>query len=326
MWLKGENGHPEVERYDKNDRPEQSLFSRRMRAEGVLQEQQWPHSNGKQIPYVKVQQQVTRVEIPWLGSKDVGPSIASAEDVVKNDPQWHHDKVMVEENVHGELESLMLSVKDQRYTAVPYQSNQRPHSAIQESSEGVVTLTGENTKKDFFQDERSYQYTRERPPNNGTNTKPHDALSCLRPIPPVHKSRHAQIDRVHGETRRQVSHRRIEHARTERNDHQIDDRNPAIQRTANGRKQARLGHRAHDSQHDPKKVKLQPLRPGQEVAQLGRNGMNDNVEPAPDGEFRRVLPRLESVSMAEVVQGLPVVEHLVAVLDWRVGCGEEVGQ
>jgi hypothetical protein len=112
VWLKGENGHPEVEGYNKNDFPEQSLFSRRMRAEDVLQEQQWPHSNGKQIPHVEVQQQITRVEMPWFGSKDVGSSIASAEDVVQNDPQWHHDKVMVEENIHSELESLMLSVTD----------------------------------------------------------------------------------------------------------------------------------------------------------------------------------------------------------------------
>jgi hypothetical protein len=169
--------------------------------------------------------------------------------------------------------------------SVSYQCNQRPDSAIQESSEGVVTLTGENTEKDFLQDKRSYQYTGERPTNNSTNAKPHNALRCLRPIPPVHKCRHAQIGRVHGETRRQVSDRRIEHARTERNDHQIDDRNPAIQSPGNGRKQSRLRRRTNDGQHDPQKVKLQTLRPGQEVAQLGRNGMNDNVKPAPDGEF-----------------------------------------
>jgi hypothetical protein len=233
---------------------------------------------------------------------------------------------MVEENIHGKLESLLLSVTGQKSTAVPYQSDQRPDDAIQESSEGVVTLTGENTRKDFFHDKRSDQDPGERPTNNGTNTKPHDALSCLWSIPPIHERSNAKTGRIHGKTRRKVSNRRIKHTRTERNDHQIDDSNIRIQSTRDDREQPRFSSSTNDSQKDPQKVKLQPLRPGQDIAQLSRNGMNDNVEPAPDREFGRVLPRLKPVSMVEIMQGLPVIEDLVAVLNGCVSCGKEMGQ
>lgn len=169
------------------------MFGRRLRAEGILQEQQRRHSNGKQIPDIEVQQQIARVEVPWFGSKDVGPSIASAEDIVKNDPQWHDNKVMVEENIYTALESLLLSVRGRGSTAMPYQSDQRPDDAIQESSEGVVTLTGENTDNYLFEEERSHQDAGERPTNDGTKTKPHDALGCLWSISPVHESGKTQI-------------------------------------------------------------------------------------------------------------------------------------
>jgi hypothetical protein len=43
--------------------------------------------------------------------------------------------------------------------------------------------------------------------------------------------------------------------------------------------------------------------------------MDENVRPASDAVLWRVFPRLEAVSMGEIMQGLPVIESLVAVLN-----------
>jgi len=53
--------------------------------------------------------------------------------------------------------------------------------------------------------------------------------------------------------------------------------------------------------------------------------MYRDVQPAPDGVVGRVLPRLETVAMAEVMGGFPIVESLVTVLDRREQCGYQIG-
>jgi hypothetical protein len=45
--------------------------------------------------------------------------------------------------------------------------------------------------------------------------------------------------------------------------------------------------------------------------------MNGNIKPTPDRIERGVLPRLEPVSMVEIMCGLPEVKDLIAVLDGR---------
>ncbi len=52
--------------------------------------------------------------------------------------------------------------------------------------------------------------------------------------------------------------------------------------------------------------------------------MEGHIEPAPDGEVWRVLPRLQTVAMRQIVCGFPVVEGLVTILDGREECGCEV--
>jgi hypothetical protein len=44
--------------------------------------------------------------------------------------------------------------------------------------------------------------------------------------------------------------------------------------------------------------------------------MDNNVGPATQGKLGTVLPGLESILVVEVVQRLPIVESLIAVLYW----------
>lgn len=61
----------------------------------------------------------------------------------------------------------------------------------------------------------------------------------------------------------------------------------------------------------------------EQPARVADDGMEGYVQPAPDGKLRRVLPRLKAVSVGQVVRGLPVVERLIAVLDWRKQGGDD---
>lgn len=51
--------------------------------------------------------------------------------------------------------------------------------------------------------------------------------------------------------------------------------------------------------------------------------MENYVQPAPDGIVGRVLPSLQPVPMRQIVRRLPVVEGLIAVLDWGKQGGYE---
>lgn len=118
----------------------------------------------------------------------------------------------------------------------------------------------------------------------------------------------------------------MENARTECNDHQVDDSNSGVQRTGDDREQARFGSSTDKCQEGSKEIEFKARRPAQEIAQLSRNGMDDDVEPAPDSKLRRVLPGLESVSMIEIMQGLPVIEHLIAILNGCISCSKDMRQ
>lgn len=56
---------------------------------------------------------------------------------------------------------------------------------------------------------------------------------------------------------------------------------------------------------------------GQYSAHVAHEGVKRNVKPAANGIIRGILPGLEAIAMGEVMGWLPVVERLVAVLDWR---------
>ena len=59
---------------------------------------------------------------------------------------------------------------------------------------------------------------------------------------------------------------------------------------------------------------------------MAKNSSDGRVEasirPAADGVDRRVLPRLESIVMVEIVGWFPKVEHFVTVLDGTVEGGD----
>jgi hypothetical protein len=54
--------------------------------------------------------------------------------------------------------------------------------------------------------------------------------------------------------------------------------------------------------------------------------MEDDVEPATDTEFGRVLPRLQAIAMIEIMQWFPVIEGLIAVLYWCISCSQNMGE
>lgn len=55
---------------------------------------------------------------------------------------------------------------------------------------------------------------------------------------------------------------------------------------------------------------------GQYPAHVAHDSVKRNVKPAANGIIGRILPGLEAIAMGEVMGRLPVVEGLVAVLDW----------
>ena len=62
----------------------------------------------------------------------------------------------------------------------------------------------------------------------------------------------------------------------------------------------------------------------QQAADVARDGVEDDVQPASDRVIGRVLPRLKAIAVGKVVRRFPVVEGLVAVLDRREGGGDDV--
>ena len=53
--------------------------------------------------------------------------------------------------------------------------------------------------------------------------------------------------------------------------------------------------------------------------------METNVEPATDGVFRGIFPGLATITMGEIVSGLPVVVSLIAILDWGEEGSDQIG-
>lgn len=54
--------------------------------------------------------------------------------------------------------------------------------------------------------------------------------------------------------------------------------------------------------------------------------MQDNVEPASNGVFGRILPRLQTEAVTQEMRWLPVVEGLVAIENRREQSREDIGK
>lgn len=67
------------------------------------------------------------------------------------------------------------------------------------------------------------------------------------------------------------------------------------------------------------------VRARQQSSEAAGERVQGDIQPAADGIVGRVLPRLESVSVRQVMGRLPIVEGFVAVLDRRKGGGNQVG-
>jgi hypothetical protein len=126
------------------------------------------------------------------------------------------------------------------------------------------------------------------------------------------------------------------HARAEDHSEDEEECHAGVKCPRYDRVQTRLACRADKGQDGAQEVELCNLCLGKrkatqwEEAQLDDERVESRIRPAPDGILGRVLPRLQSIAVVEVVRRLPVVEDLVTVLDGRekgsgnIGSGEDV--
>lgn len=117
----------------------------------------------------------------------------------------------------------------------------------------------------------------------------------------------------------------MEVARAKDQGHDEEDTNTRIERQADGSPHQCLAEGACKRQDISDEVELGRLgRSREEAADVARDSMERDVEPASDGIIGRVLPGLEAIAMAQIVGRLPVVEGLVTVLDRSEGSGDKV--
>ena len=183
-----------------------------------------------------------------------------------------------------------------------YQNDGRTDKTIQETTKEVQKFTRDKCEGRLLKEKGKDQEGREWPANNGSDADPHDSGCCARPETPVNETCQRHVCRQHGKAGRQKSNRGIENTGAERSHDQINNSNPGIQASRNGGEQACFRRSTEDGKDNAKKVELERLGPArEEIAQLCRDGMDDNVKPASEREFRRIFPRLETGAMIEVM-------------------------
>jgi hypothetical protein len=105
-----------------------------------------------------------------------------------------------------------------------------------------------------------------------------------------------------------------------------DDADATVQSGADDTEEEDLGEGTDNGQEVADEVELGDLGAlGEETADVADNGVEADVEPASDGIFGVVFPRLEPVAVGEIVGGLVVIEGLVAVLDGGEDGGDYAG-
>ncbi len=301
VGLEGEDTKPQVEGYEKRERPEGWLIRRLLLEDDRLQQEERPGGHGQDKPQVEVEKQVANIIIPGLRPKNVWSSILPTENVVCHNAPRDHNWCVVEEGINTDLDS---------------ENNETANDTIQVAPESLehVGLTYQGDQP-FLDDEGYYKRSCKGPAQQSSYPKPHNARRCFRSAMPVHKRSESESRGVHGEAGRQKCRRRVEEARAEGNNHQEYDPYPWVKDSRYGRVQSNLGCCTNEGQDDPQRIKFQNFAASEKASNFGWNGVDENVRPASDAVLWRVFPRLETVPMGEIMQGFPVIESLVAVLN-----------
>jgi hypothetical protein len=77
-----------------------------LRAEDGLHKEEWSRQHCENKPNVKVQQQISNVECPWFGTKDLGASSLTTENVVCDNVPRYQDNLVEESVVDCYLKGL----------------------------------------------------------------------------------------------------------------------------------------------------------------------------------------------------------------------------
>ena len=116
----------------------------------------------------------------------------------------------------------------------------------------------------------------------------------------------------------------MEHPRTREHDSHEDDACPWIDGSGNRPIQSGLAVSTDEPENGTNEVEFESLAERHHVSYPANKSMNGDIEPTSNGILWRVFPCLKSVTMAEIVRGLPVVEYLITILNRRVKSSEDV--
>lgn len=117
------------------------------------------------------------------------------------------------------------------------------------------------------------------------------------------------------------------HARTKEDNHLEEDGRTWVDGPGDGRVQFGLAQGADQSKHQAEEVELAnfAIHKRQQSPQLDDRSMEACIGPTADGIVGRVLPRLQSIAVIEVVRRLPVIEDFITVLNWRADSSSHIG-
>ena len=117
------------------------------------------------------------------------------------------------------------------------------------------------------------------------------------------------------------------HTRTRNHGHKKIHGNPGVHGPRDCGVQPRLAYGADKGQEDPKEVEFSyfAVDERQQTSNPYDGRMQPYVCPASDCVLGRVFPCLQAMAVIYVMCRLPVVKHLVAILDGREGSGDDVG-
>jgi hypothetical protein len=126
------------------------------------------------------------------------------------------------------------------------------------------------------------------------------------------------------------------HTRTKHHGEDEEKCNAWVEGPCDYRVESCLAHSTDGRQKGTQEVELCGLRsskteePKRHHSEPDDQRMDASVRPAADCILRRILPRLKSIAMVQIVCRLPVVEHFVTVLNgcvqgrYNIGCSEDV--